>query len=504
MYILSSAVILLALGSMSAPAGGGLTWDRVYEDALARAQIEDRVIFVAVNMDGERANDRMADVVYENSLIRRLSESTVNLVASAATHSKSGKTCRRFGELTCEEHRRVDISVREKVLEPSEEGYVVAPQHVFLDPAGEVLLSVPYEITVPELEWCFVTALTAFDPSASVKMSSSARPPRRLIMGDVLNMSNSTEQPPTREEALELIEEVRRGLLGGGERRRALQRIMMADEREAIEFITAELRRGTGRGRGGGGGGGRGGGAGGLGGGGLGGSQENQRDPNERLAQTLRQIGTISPPSYWEVVAEYATSSSTRVRSEVPVALEQLGAPAALKVIRTARRKEKDSDIAKNWLRALASCGPADSKVRKTLLKQAGLKEKGAKEDLLRTNAIVSLGLLTRSDEVDERLVELLEDEQGADRSAAALAMGITRNVEWKETLEAVLTQQEQAQEDEQDEELLGTCRAAVQALEDGDLGSLRRSLRGIAGDGIDRERFFSRRARERRPPEGE
>src|SRR5206468_1736167 len=148
------------------------------EDTLSRAREQKRVVFLAVNMDGERANERMVEKVYRDKAIVALAASTLNLVASAAEHAPLDRTCPRFAGLHCLDHRRIDTAVRDQILKPDSQGFVIAPQHVFLDPEGKVILSVPYEITVPELEWCFVTALRAVDPQCKAAMSPGARPPK--------------------------------------------------------------------------------------------------------------------------------------------------------------------------------------------------------------------------------------------------------------------------------------------------------------------------------------
>ena len=118
-----------ALALASALGGAaGIDWTATFEGALERAAAEERVVFIAVNMDGERANERMVDKVYGDRDIQRLASETVNLIASADRHRKSGK-CPRFGCADCDEHRFVDIAVREQVLKPSATGAVIAPQH---------------------------------------------------------------------------------------------------------------------------------------------------------------------------------------------------------------------------------------------------------------------------------------------------------------------------------------------------------------------------------------
>ena len=194
-----------------------IQWSPSLDAALEAAAAEEQVIFIAVNMDGERANDQMAKKVYKDRKIKDLAEGTVNLIASADRHRKSGK-CPRFGCESCEQHRFVDISVREEILKPSATGAVIAPQHVFCAPDGSVLLSVPYEVSVSELEWCFheaVAILGGVEPSAR---KHPGRRPRRLIVGDVPQLGGGSG-PVTREEALELIVTLKKGGNGGEQRR---------------------------------------------------------------------------------------------------------------------------------------------------------------------------------------------------------------------------------------------------------------------------------------------
>ncbi len=143
--------VLLALAHSVAlsfgTAADSIAWEPQREAALARARAERRVVFVAVNMDGERACDRLAEKVYRDKTIVALASATVNLIASQPSHTAGDKACARFGTIPCTAHQTVDKWVRKEVLVPDAEGYVVAPQHVFLDSKGAVILSVPYDVT---------------------------------------------------------------------------------------------------------------------------------------------------------------------------------------------------------------------------------------------------------------------------------------------------------------------------------------------------------------------
>jgi len=464
MLQLATALLIspLALaGNVAAPAGG-ITWEAEYETTLARAAEENKVVFVAVNMDGERANDRMATKMYKDREIVGLAGLTLNLIAARDVHGR-GETCSRFGTIACALHQKIDIRVRENVLKPDVSGYVIAPQHVFLRPDGTVILSVPYEISQSEMRWCFVTALKSVDPEFKHK-GSEGRPPRRVILGGVYDPSGGMEEgaPLSREAVLELIKEAKRGLRGN-ELENAVRRILTSDEPEALDYIEQQLKvsfaRG-GRGRGGRGGGGRGG--------------EDQR------IRLIHEIGVSSPPVYWKLLVEFTLHEDDRLRGEAAVALEQLAAAESTKTVDRARTKEKNPEIEKNWYRALGAAGAADKKARKTLLKASEKETDG----ILRLNAIVALGSLEAGKDVHARLLDIVRGGTERERMAAAIAMGFTRDPSWIETLESMT---------DGSEDLVGVRDAAIGVLKGGSISLLRGPLRDVAFDRIERERLFGR-----------
>jgi len=452
--------------ALAPAAADGIVWRTELTAAQADAKAAGQVVFVAVNMDGERANDRMAEDVYGEKRIIELAGMTVSLVASNDTHAGKGKTCPRFGEVTCEAHRRVDADVRGGILSPDAEGYVVAPQHVFLGPEGNVILSVPYEMRAEELEWCFVTALREVDPQAKVEFSSKARAPKRLILGDVFTLGNEAESAPlTREEALELIDKLKRGLVRGQELQKAQRRLAMADEPEARAYLLAALRTVPGRA-----GGGRGGGGGGAG-----------ADRQDRRPQLMHWIGANSPASYWEVCAEFIDDNDNPdLRHEAIVALEQLGALEALKAISSRIRRADDQRDHKNLLRALGTSGGDDKGARKALLKQAGRK----KPPLLRTNAILALGWLTPHEDITAFLAETLADEEDPDRAAAVLAMAVTRDEAWIAPLEELLA-------GDLDPRFEGAVEDALSVLKGSPLKVIEARYMRAGEDLLTRERLF-------------
>lgn len=475
----TAGAILFLLPSALA---GGIGWLPGFEKTLERAAAEKKVVFLAVNMDGERANDRMAEKVYRDKEIVELSARTLNLVASATEHAPLDKDCPRFDGVRCQDHRRVDTAARRDVLKADAEGLVIAPQHVFLGPDGKVILSVPYEISADELAWCFVTALQKVDPATAPPMPGSARSPKRLILGATYDPSGAgaggSLVPPTKKEVQGIISRLKKGL-GNEERMAELRRLVLSDEPDAIEFIGLELKS-----SGMGGMGGMGGGGGGKGGGGAGGGAAGSRggggDARHKLI--LRAIGFLSPPPYWEMVAEFLGDNDEGLRREAAVALEQLGAPQAVPALTKALAAEKEPGHQKDLVRALGACGAGDAKTRAALIKRA----KSDKQSLVRANAYLALGWSAADPDVKALLRGALEKGDDPDREAAALAVGISRDAAWTSVLETALAAA-------QGPTVKATIEAAKAVLGGAPIGTLREHVVRVGRDEVPRDRIFGR-----------
>ncbi|HUR26962.1 MAG TPA: HEAT repeat domain-containing protein [Planctomycetota bacterium] len=476
---LSIAVPWLLAATASA---GDIVWERSLEDALAKAKAEHKVLFLAVNMDGERANELLAEKTYHEKSFVELTARTVNVLACAQEHSPLGKPCARFDGIECIDHRRTDTEARETILKADSQGYVIAPQHVWISPEGKVLLSVPYAVTLEELTWCTVSAMQEVDAATAGKLPGNARSPRRLVVGDVFDPGSTpagiADRPPTREEALEMIKQMKKSWIGleGGEARR----LLMSDEPEVLEFVKQQLRGSIGSFlNGGGGGGGKGGNGGGRGGGGGG----------RFHAMILHQIGIVSPAGYWELASEALENSEKEVRAEAAVALEQLAVPESLRALNTALQKEDDVEIKKELLRAIGSVGAADPKTHAALIKRA----KGDKEDLLRWNAIVALGFSTGDAEVQAFLQTTLAGKDPRARTAVACALGLSRDKQFVPLLQAQVVEL-QKDADPLDKQAQGAIGSALAVLHGGPFREIQPPIKKICSDTIDRERWFPSR----------
>ena len=443
--------LLLALLPRSPAGADSIAWEPKPEAALARALAEKKPVFVAINFDGEKACDRFADKVYRDKTLVALAAASVCVIASPSEHNGADKPCPRFGTLHCSEHKQTDIWARTSVLKPDAEGYVVAPQHVFLAPDGKVILSVPYEIGESELAWCFVTAIRAVDPQAKVQFPPGAHAPRRLNLGGVFDpVSARSVTPATHEEVLALVKAIKKGM-NSAEGQDALRRVLSSDEPEGIDYIKTELRTSSGTG-------------------------------GDNRVLILHSIGALSPPSYWEVLAEFAQGGEIALRTEAAVSFEELAAPASLKTVQAALSKETHREVKKEWIRALAAAGSADPQVRKDLLKRA----KSEKDDLLRLNTLVALGSLVPGDDLTELLSGVLKQGSSSERAAAACAMAISRDPAWLAALDA-------AAQSATEPDVVQACTMAANSLRSGGLLPLREVLAKVAQDKIERDRWYGR-----------
>lgn len=466
-------LVPLALAALLPPPAPEIAWQSTLDAALERAKTDKQVVFVAVNMDGEGANDRVAKNVYADKDVVALAASTVNVIASAGAHGDGPKGCGRFPGIACHVHQSCDKDVRAKVLKPDPSGNVVAPQHVFLDSDGKPLLSVPYEVTATELEWCFVTAIRRADPASKIAMPGSARMPRRVVIGAVYDPSfgvGGAIQPVTKAELEELIRSVKKGMESEA-RQVAFWRILHSDAKEAMDFIQAELRSGgkgnTDPGSGNGGN--------------VGGGSAYGDGGGSKHAGILHALGAVSPPAYWEMVVDFLDANDVQVRLEAAAALEQLAAPQAVKELEKALNHEKKPEVEKDLVRAWAACGASDPRVRGALVRRVQTE----KNELVRTCSIVALGLVDADPLVRACLQEQLGSKDEARRAAAALAAALSRDESWILALEPLASEGSALVSD--------AAKRALEVLRSGSIGRLQMPVWTICQDKVTRERTFGK-----------
>lgn len=444
------ALALAVLASVPGRAEAQIAWESSYETAMARAREQGRVVLIAVNMDGEGANDWLAEQVYQDKRMQGLTASTVNLVASRSMHAASGP-CKRFAGITCDDHERIEASVRGSLVHEDDSGHIVAPQHVLLSPTGEVILSVPYVITAEELAWCLVTARRTLPAEAELAMPDDATPPRRLDMKGASDgdRNRPVVRPLTEDELESSIKTMRKGW-GAIEDMSRFYRILATDHPVAIKFATSEIASGL------------------------------TSYSADMTCSLVRAIASYSPPAFWSALEPCLRQQDAQVRSEAAAALEQLAHKDSLPAIRKALSKESASEVECSLLRALGAAGARNAAIAKTLMTTA---KSGSDRDL-RLNAVLALAYHVERKEVRELLVAALADEDPEVRQAAALAMAFSR-------LPVFAAPVGDAAKAEQDPLVSALYVRAGEVLSGANLRTLAEDYRRIGRDRIRRVRWF-------------
>jgi hypothetical protein len=442
-------LLLFLLLPLTALTGAvSISWESDFQAARERATSEGKVLFCALNMDGEKANDRIAEDVYTDKDVVALSTLTVNLLGSRFEH---GEKCKRFDGLACTDHQQIEKSIRGVILDAEAGADIVAPQHIFVGPDGKVLLSVPYEITARELQWCLVTAILKVDPEAKVKMPAKARAPKRLIQAGVLSPGggDASITPLSEDEVESTIEAIRNGMRAE-ERSNAMLRLVATDDEAAIEFIDIE----------------------------LGGVKLQRRKP--LLVRIIRAMGAVSPPSFAPTLERFLKYPDSQIRMEAVAALEQIGDTKMVKDLRSVYGKEDSARVAAQMIRAIGIIGVEDKSARSAVIKAASDK----KDDELASNALFALGLHASDKKAWAAIEEGLSHESPRRRQAAALGLALGRASDHLEALKAL-------REAETDEEVAATFDAVLAVLAGGPISGLADTAAKITGSEIPRPRFF-------------
>lgn len=425
------AVAAALVGCLSAPltAQSAIRWTPSFEEALATAKAEGKVVLLAFNMAGERANDELVADHYQDATLARLSTHTINVFCSQATEP-------RVRGVTVGQQQAAEQQARLQVLKIGPGEDVIAPQHVFLGPDGVVLSAVAYRVTKGELEWSWVDAIKKVDPAFEWQLSPGARAPARLAFGKVERGQNTT--PPTKAEVQEALKELKKSRGGILRNLDSVQLVMRSDEPEAVAYIEATLK-------------------------GIQGAP---------LKTAIDTIGMTSPPAYHGVVGNYLDDRDEDVRHAAAGALEHLAAPKAQPALTKQWKVEKVDRVRGRLLRALASSAPAHKEVA-ALIDKVLDKESSAD---VRAHAVLALALLEDKAKVHAGLKQALRDKSATVRATAAFALAQRRDAEFAHPLD------EAAARDE-DPETKAWLEAAAAVVRGGDAKAFDNFLERVLGE---------------------
>lgn len=425
----SIAGLVAFAASSSLLAQASIHWTPSFDDALAAAKAENKVLMLAFNMPGERANDELVADHYKDVTLARLSLHTVNVFCSVAAEA-------RVPGVTPAQQQAAEQKARLQVLQIGPGEDVIAPQHVFLDQNGTVLSSVAYRVTKGELEWAWVDAIRKVDPKFEWQPSPGARAPGRLGFGAVERGQNRT--PPTKAQVADALKELKKSRGGMLRNLGAVELLMRSDEPDAIAFIDATLK-------------------------GI---------PGGFVANALETIGQISPKAYHAVVTPYLGDRNEDVRYAAAAAIEHLAEPKALAATMKQWKVEKVDRVRGRLLRALASSAPTD---KETIAQIDKVLAKEPSADV-RAHAVLALAMVEDKAKVHEGLALALRDKSAKVRATVAFALASRREADFGDKLDLAAT-------NEDDPETKAWIEAAAKVVRGGDASAFKNFLERVLGE---------------------
>lgn len=404
-------------------------WEPFLTDALARAEKEQKVLFVALGMPGERDSEAVQPH-YRDRAIAALTEGSVNCYVEIAL------TDRPLDD---------ERLVLERFFDKKPRGPILLPHHLIIDPDGRtVLSSVAGRTTAGELEWFVADGLAKHDPESSWQRADRCRAPLRLRY-EAREEPGENYRPrpkPTKPEVDEAISALNKSRFA----RNAMTHygtVLRSDERSALDYIEVQMR----------------------GGGWI-------------RRMVLRSIGRLSPPAWTGILVENLAERDAQTRESAARGLEQLGDPKALRAVRKQLRSEKEEGP-RGWLaRAAARLGPTDKAVISTLARMLDKDRSAA----VRMHVALAAGVLEIEDEAIELLTAALGDTDHKVRAAAAYSLALRRDLTHVPLLE-------KAAADETDETARRWIQLALEIIrQKRDMSALADFAEDVRGSGADDE----------------
>lgn len=443
---LCAALLLWVTAHLSDTLPAQIRWEKSFDAAIAKAKAEDKILFIALNMDGERANDQMVSDHYQDDTLVKLSLETVNLFCSNNIHTRTGR-CPRCKGPSCAEHRANDFAVRRKILKVDGEVPIVAPQHLFVAPDGAIINSASYFITKGELEWMWARAIKTTRPDFDHKPSGRVRAPEQLRKGAV-DSSTLDEKPPTPKEVKESLRTVKKLSQPPGRDVRAWGKFFNEVQTKARTLIRSDDKKALEWGK------------------------ATMRSYKDLRTQLIEDVGDYAPKAWSKVIEEWLGAKSEETRLATIVALEKLADPKSVAALRSSCRKEEVDEIAGRCYRALATCGPTNKLAIRTVSKAAT----SHRSALIRAHAVVAAGKLEDRKAINKCLTSAIQDKDPLVRSTAVYAIAVRQD-------EAMLPRVKALSQSEADPAVLGWATKAIKAVETGDHSTFQKFLAEVLKD---------------------
>ncbi len=387
----SLAIVLFRPPEPATPASG-IRFEKSLSGAMERASTEKRPLWVILQSRPPSSGKAMPYPWFTNGRIASLAAGCVAVLGIRGPVGKKAPK-KPSRELSCYTAIRNDI-LGVDALTP------VAPQHLLLDPRGQILLAAPIDCSVGELEWLLLEARRRLDPSFVPEFGPRAKAPFLL--------RDKSPLPPTErdkagspDEIAALVADIRKTKRLRAAGRKKLPQIACSDRQDAIRFADAEMK-----------------------------------SAHDGMKQTaLRWIAQRSPRNcgWGKLAAQWLGHRNTELRSSAAKVLLALHEEKLLGALRKQYGHEKEPTIRGILLRAEARSAPTNSSVLKEIQKLAF---KGKLLDL-RVSAVLALAHIEVRSSVQALLGQILSTDEPRVRSTAAYAIAMRRDRELLQALQA-------------------------------------------------------------------
>ncbi|MFT7616628.1 MAG: HEAT repeat protein [Planctomycetota bacterium] len=363
-------ILILGLFTSVLAAQNQISWAKSLDSALAKAKAENKPLLICMNMDKDVANDRMAREHYHDPAIVAKTKEFVCVFVSRFKHTKDDtKTCGRCGHITCKEHIKADLAVRELYFENSIS--VVAPQHVFLRPDGKLLRTKLYFLTKPELLSLMDSVLRELFPERFKKPEEAKE---EEVKEEAPKGEKKDEEKTGEDEEPKTVAELKDLIVKSSEveeiKEFARELINRKKDQEAIDILEAFLT--------------------------------DKKSPVLRLQGLMLAYGFKDHKEGVPKIIRFLKHKDPSVRSHTAVALEDIGDESALKPLNSRMKREKEDAVRKNLVRAIGVCGKKKKKTQTPLLKL--LRDKTR---LVQRNAALALGNFEKGGKAEKALLQM-------------------------------------------------------------------------------------------------
>jgi hypothetical protein len=172
------------------PPPADVPWRRSVQAAAEEAKKTGLPVFLAMSMDGEKANDWMASHHFHDPEIVRAAREVVPLMSNAfgeggigeSDHREKDGKCTRYGAIPCFAHQQVELLARGAVMQTRMVFEV--PRHFATTPSGEKIFERVFYLSERDLLRLIIRALRVAAPEAAVRVARERLAP---ILEDLLH-----------------------------------------------------------------------------------------------------------------------------------------------------------------------------------------------------------------------------------------------------------------------------------------------------------------------------